>query len=100
MNKKILLRKFKSEFGKCNSHKADRLTAAITQMVIENDCECAAFIYDDKESYSARAIAMPPDSFAHQIAKAILAIYRKEGINPTDTINAIINYMELEVNHS
>ena len=100
MNKKTLLRKFKSEFGKCNSHKADRLAAAMTQMALENDCECAAFIHDNKECYSARAIAMTPDVFAHQMAKAILAIYRKEGINPADTINAVINYIELEVNHS
>lgn len=100
MSKKTLLRKFNAEFGKCNSHKADRLAAAIAQMAIENDCECAAFIHDNKESYSARAIAMTPDRFAHQMAKAILAIYRKEGVNPADTINAIINYMELKINHS
>ena len=66
MNKRAMFKKFKASIKKTDVINADVLAATLAETVIENGCECAVFVRDSDEEYSARVIAMSPENSLHR----------------------------------
>ena len=96
MNRKALLKRFKQCTEKSSGRKADLMVSAVVQMAIENGCECAVFVRDNAENYSARGVAMSVEKIAYQFAKTILAIHRKEGYDVESIMQVIEKYLKEE----